>query len=103
MPMRAPVHRPHKGGPAAKRHVATEQQRGNSTQRGYGYRWQKTSKGWLEAHPLCAECERQGRVTAATEVDHITPHRGDMILFWDRTNWQSMCKPCHSSKTAKGE
>jgi 5-methylcytosine-specific restriction protein A len=37
---------------------------------------------------------------AANEVDHIKPHKGDMALFWDSSNWQSLCKPCHSAKTA---
>ena len=34
-------------------------------------------------------------------VDHITPHRGDMRLFWDRRNWQGLCRPCHSRKTRR--
>ena len=33
-------------------------------------------------------------------VDHIEPHKRDQRLFWDTSNWQSMCKPCHDSKTA---
>ena len=78
-----------------------DERRGSSTQRGYGYRWSKAAKGWLLAHPLCAQCERQGRVTAGVEVDHIIPHRGDQDLFWDSENWQSLCKPCHSRKTAR--
>ncbi|WP_415405336.1 HNH endonuclease [Tateyamaria sp. SN3-11] len=32
----------------------------------------------------------------ATLVDHITPHKGDTNLFWDRTNWQPLCITCHS-------
>ncbi|WP_317617964.1 HNH endonuclease [Rhodobacter capsulatus] len=31
----------------------------------------------------------------ASVVDHITPHRGNKALFWDRYNWQALCKPCH--------
>ncbi len=77
--------------------------RGTSAQRGYGSRWQKASKGWLRAHPLCAcpECD-EGRikVTPAVLVDHRIPHRGDMALFWDSTNWQSMAKECHDRKTS---
>ena len=53
-------------------------------------------------HPLCAECQRHGRVTAATVVDHIIPHRGNMELFWDRDNWDSLCAPCHNKKTGMG-
>lgn len=68
-----------------------------SAQRGYGYKWQKAREGWLNAHPLCAYCERLGRVAAGSVVDHIEAHRGDMALFWDRNNWQTLCKPCHDS------
>jgi 5-methylcytosine-specific restriction protein A len=40
-------------------------------------------------------------VKAATVVDHIIPHQGDMTLFWDAdSNWQSLCKTCHDRKTA---
>jgi uncharacterized membrane protein len=34
---------------------------------------------------------------AATVVDNITAHRGNMELFWDRTNWQGLCATHHSS------
>lgn len=39
-------------------------------------------------------------ITAATVVDHKMPHKGNMALFWDHDNWQSLCKPCHDYKTA---
>ena len=42
---------------------------------------------------------KKGRAVTATVVDHITPHRGNPILFWDEGNWQSLCKPCHDKKT----
>lgn len=98
MPVRPRKHAPSK--PATKVHLAPEQQRGTSAQRGYGYRWQQARAGYLAIHPLCAECERSGRVTIATDLDHITPHKGDMVLFWDRSNWQGLCHSCHSTKTA---
>jgi 5-methylcytosine-specific restriction protein A len=46
---------------------------------------------------LCAEEKRQ---EAATVVDHIEPHRGDMKLFWDHKNWRPLCKRHHDRKTA---
>jgi 5-methylcytosine-specific restriction endonuclease McrA len=74
-----------------------------SGQRGYTYAWQKASKAFILANPLCAMCERQGRVTATALVDHIEPHRGDMTLFWDKSNWQPLCTTCHSSVKQREE
>lgn len=74
-----------------------------STERGYGYKWQQAREGFLRSHPLCVYCQREGRVTAATVVDHAIAHRGDMALFWDKSNWQSLCGPCHSSVKQREE
>lgn len=63
----------------------------------YGYQWQKARAVYLKANPLCTQCARRGLVVQARIVDHITPHRGDLTLFWDQDNWQSLCKPCHDS------
>lgn len=76
--------------------------RGSSNDRGYNYRWQQVRKDWLRKHPLCVTCQAKGLVTVATELDHIIPHRGDQNVFWDRNNWQGLCKPCHGAKTAAG-
>lgn len=35
---------------------------------------------------------------AASIVDHVMPHKQDKTLFWDSTNWQSLCKDCHGLK-----
>ncbi|MDG5498959.1 HNH endonuclease signature motif containing protein [Marinobacter sp. BGYM27] len=93
------THKPHK--PTTARHSAPAQERKTSTQRGYGYKWQQARAGYLAKHPLCVNCSDNNRVAAATDVDHIKPHRGDMQLFWDRSNWQGLCHPCHSAKTAR--
>lgn len=74
-----------------------DQRRGSSAQRGYGYRWQKASKAFLARNPLCRYCLREERITASTIVDHIVPHRGDPVLFWDESNWQALCSTCHNS------
>jgi 5-methylcytosine-specific restriction endonuclease McrA len=72
-------------------------ERGSSTERGYGSRWRKARATYLTKHPLCTMCEAQGRVTAATVVDHIIPHKKDWTLFWDSANWQPLCKQHHDS------
>lgn len=40
-------------------------------------------------------CRAEDRLTPATVVDHIQPHRGDSALFWSESNWQSLCAPHH--------
>ena len=51
-------------------------------------------------NPLCAECDRQGRVTLSKELDHIIPAHERADLFWDQENWQALCEPCHHRKTS---
>lgn len=62
-------------------------------------RWRAIRKSWLESHPLCAECEKTGRVEPASVCDHIDPHKGDRVKFWSGP-FQSLCASCHSRKTA---
>ncbi|WP_457978086.1 HNH endonuclease [Ectopseudomonas composti] len=82
-----------------------------STAKGYGYRWQQARADHLRRNPLCVFCRDKGRAVAASVVDHIkAPRLGDAKLsgdaariaeawrlFWDRTNWQSLCGTCHNS------
>jgi len=74
-----------------------------TNERGYTYRWQQARKLFLRQNPLCRYCERDGRLAAASIVDHIKPHRGDLGLFWDQSNWQPLCKACHDSVKAREE
>jgi len=69
--------------------------RRKTAERGYGGRWQKERQEYLRLHPLCGMC--LPRAVQATVVDHKVPHRGDLALFWDRSNWQSLCANHHSS------
>lgn len=81
-----------------------DHRRGSAAARGYGRTWQKASKAFLRAHPLCQcpDCdEGRKRLRPSDVVDHIEPHRGDMALFWNRGNWQAMNKLCHDAKTAR--
>ncbi len=49
-------------------------------------------KGRKDAEGNPMEC-----LTLATVADHIEPHRGDGIKFWNFRNLQSLCATCHSS------
>ena len=77
-----------------RRHDA---KRGSARQRGYSARWDRLAKLFRDRHPMCAMCEARGHITPSACVDHIRPHKGDPVLFWDQKNWQALCTPCHSS------
>jgi len=70
-----------------------------STQRMRGRAAVDRRARWLEDHPLCVECEKEERVTAATTPDHVTP-------IWAggaddlEANGQSLCAEHHDAKTA---
>lgn len=85
------------------RHTRDRQRRGSAHQRGYTSRWRAHRARFLAEHPLCAPCERVGRTTPATVVDHIRAHKGDEDLFWDEENHQASCKPCHDARTDEGD
>ncbi|MGL4873279.1 MAG: HNH endonuclease [Clostridium sp.] len=67
--------------------------------RGYDRRWRKERKVFLQARPFCIRCLKENKLVQAEVVDHIKPHRGDETLFWDKSNWQPLCKSCHDKKT----
>lgn len=61
-------------------------------------KWRAFRADFLRRNPLCVMCQEQGRITVATIVDHIRPHKGDMALFWSGP-FQALCKKCHDYKT----
>ena len=63
-------------------------------------RWRRLRRIVLARNPLCQACLAAERVTPACDVDHIVPHRGDMIMAWSLDNLQGLCRACHSRKTA---
>ena len=54
-------------------------------------------------NPLCAMCSERGVVEPGVEVDHITPHKGDLALFFDASNLQNLCRFHHRSVKARIE
>jgi 5-methylcytosine-specific restriction protein A len=77
-----------------------DKKRGTAHQRGYDGRWRKAREGFLNKHPLCTHCAASNIIESAVVVDHIVPHKGDKDAFWNRANWQPLCKRCHDIKTA---
>lgn len=69
-----------------------------STQRGYGYRWQKLRAQVLKRDKhLCIPCKKQGKLTLAKEVDHIVEKANGGTD--EMSNLQAICTPCHKDKT----
>lgn len=90
-----PKHAPPKAADDRERWRRTDAARGSAHQRGYGRRWANTRAGWLRSRPLCVAHLANGYAVEATVLDHVRPHRGDMVLFWDAGNWQGICDECH--------
>ena len=65
-------------------------------------RWRKLRAAYLGKNPLCAYCLRLGRYTLADVVDHVEPHKGDMVKFWNG-QLQGLCHNCHSSVKQREE
>ena len=70
-----------------------------ATPREKGRPWRRLRARVLSDCPLCVHCQREGRVTAATEVDHRVPlSQGGTD---DPSNLVSICAACHAAKTAR--
>jgi 5-methylcytosine-specific restriction endonuclease McrA len=65
--------------------------------------WRNARAIFLKQNPLCVYCRRLNIRSDANVVDHITPHRGSLKLFWDTNNWQSLCFTCHNSHKQREE
>lgn len=64
-----------------------------------GKAWRKLRAWVLSRQPMCADCERRGLITFATEVDHVDNDPSNN----DPSNLVGLCKSCHSYKTQRHE
>lgn len=70
-----------------------------SVRKNYGRTWKRIRDRYITAHPLCEQCQKRGKMTAATEVHHIKPlSQGGTSEY---TNLMALCTPCHSEITAR--
>ena len=64
--------------------------------------WKRLRSAQLQSEPLCRDCRKSGRLVAADVVDHVEPFESvDDPRAVDPGNLQSLCTPCHSSKTRR--
>ena len=66
-----------------------------------GRRLQEYRAAWFCLHPLCAECDRNGKVRLATQLDHIVALENGGTDFDKPGNRQGLCDACHEVKTAR--
>jgi len=70
-------------------------------------RWRKLRAVKLSESPLCIICDKEGVITLANVVDHISNvSSGDSPaqmeqMMWDYNNLQSVCDSCHNKKSGK--
>ena len=62
--------------------------------------WRSVRAAFLREHPLCGGCAAKGLLVPARVVDHVRPIKDGGARF-DTANLQSLCVPCHNSKTAR--
>lgn len=86
-PSRMTQHKPAEASRQARRELATN-----------CAAWRKIRAAQLQREPLCRECAKTHRVTAANTCDHIDGDYNNNPT--DGSNYQSLCGPCHSRKTA---
>lgn len=77
-----------------------DDRRGTAASRGYGHKWVKL-RALIMARDLglCQPCRAAGRVTKATQVDHILAKASGGTDA--EGNLQAICHACHRAKTGR--
>lgn len=106
MPSRPKSFRPHAAPARADYRREEDRRRGSRHERGYDRDWEKLREWRLAVSPLCRHCEIDGRVTPATEVDHVKRFRLgdgriDHRLRLDPKNTQALCDLHHDAKSRR--
>ena len=63
-------------------------------------RWTKESREFKKSNPLCVLCKQQGKIKASEVTDHVIPFPVHPD-FWDKRNWQALCRDCNRDKGNK--
>ncbi|XUY28355.1 HNH endonuclease [Agrobacterium sp. rho-8.1] len=50
-----------------------------------------------------AGCGKIEGNTSKLICDHVKPHKGDEVVFFDETNLQTLCKLCHDTLKQREE
>lgn len=72
--------------------MASRKWRGDDNGKG-GLRWEVLARDMF----TCQICRTTHGNTRLLEADHIIPHKGQELLFWDAGNLWCVCGQCHST------
>ncbi len=88
------------GSRCPRHQVNADQQRGGSSERGYGSAWRKIRDAFLQKHPWCVDPfgDHPNAQIKATHVDHKIPRAAGGTD--DESNFDGLCAHCHNKKTA---
>ena len=89
----------HKRDDLAEMRKATDRRRGTPAERGYDAAWRKVRAAVLRDEPLCRMCKADGRVIAATRVDHVDGNPWNRA----RSNLRPLCESHHNRRTARDQ
>ena len=79
---------------AAARRNYDKYERAPNVNKTYGRAWKRIRDRYVEGHPMCEMCQKEGRFAPAEEVHHKIPiSKGGTH---DRGNLMSLCKSCHT-------
>lgn len=65
-----------------------------------GQRWRNLRAAFIRENPLCVYCDRNGIIKAGKVVDHIEPINEGGEKY-NPENLQTLCHPCHNSKSGR--
>ncbi|HAT1212956.1 HNH endonuclease [Corynebacterium striatum] len=76
----------------------TSYQRDPKINRRHGRQWRKIRARYVALHPVCEQCQKEGRLTPTQEVHRVLPL--SLGGSHDFTNLVALFKPCHSRISA---
>lgn len=66
-------------------------------------KWQKLRAMYLAQHPVCEQCEKNGKTSLAKVVHHVVPIEDAKditmmeVLAYDWHNLMAVCEQCHEA------
>jgi len=82
-----------------QRNLKVKQQANGRTLALNGAAWGRLRALVISEQPLCAQCQREGRIEHGNEVDHIDNDASNN----ERCNLENLCHACHSLKTQRDQ